>query len=345
MSNRAGRGFARILVVAFAASGTAGAVSFAGQPWWVLAPAVAVITVLLLWLWPSTGGGDEAAAGAGAAPALPMRQWESQVEDARQEGERAIMGLVNSFTAMNGKLEEAAHNAERTSGDVFQANADALRAAKQDLRPLIDSLRQSVVARKKAIEEVRQLHAVTKELAGMADQVRQVARQTELLAVNAAIQASRAGEAGRGFNVVAAEIRRLAAFSSDTGRDISERIRRVGTAMKSLDAYADQADVDDERLVQSSERLITEILTPLQNLVADLLASAAGMLSTNASVRDEINQMTAGLQFQDRVSQILARVRSEMERMERGEAADPAPAPASASPVRASGQAEAVEFF
>jgi hypothetical protein len=353
-SNRARPGRLAVFGAVAVAGSCAALAAALAAPWWASAIAVAGPLCLVLAFLPlAQPGAGQDEQPAGESTGMPgAAKWGSQIEEARQQGDRAIMGLVDAFTALSGKLQTVAQDAEKTSGDVFDANAEALRAAKQDLRPLIESLRQSVVARKKAIREVAQLHAITKELAGMADQVRLVARQTDLLAVNAAIQASRAGEAGRGFNVVAAEIRRLAAFSAETGRDISDRIRRVKSTMKALDEYATQADVDDEKLVTSSEHLITEILTPLQNLVADLLASAAGMLSTNASVRDEIEQMTAHLQFQDRVSQILERLRREMARAEAGE--PPVEAPVinhvqsvgmAEAPRPSRAQAEPVEFF
>jgi methyl-accepting chemotaxis protein len=187
-----------------------------------------------------------------------------------------------------------------------------VQSAERELLPLIEALKRSIEARKEALDKVSQFTALAGDLRRMAEDVHRVARQTNLLAVNAAIEAARAGPAGRGFAVVADEVRRLSTQSADAGRHIATNVKNIEGAMRELAEYAHKAETDDGEILESSERLISETLRPLQSMVDALLSSSDALRDTNRTVRVEIDRLYTGFQFQDRVSQVLEHVVRDM---------------------------------
>ena len=100
---------------------------------------------------------------------------------------------------------------------------------------------------------VRELSGASASLGDMAEDVGKLARQTNLLSINAAIEAARAGDSGRGFAVVAAEVRRLSTESGDTGRRIGEQVNGFGERMRGALTQADEHAQHDSAGIQRSE--------------------------------------------------------------------------------------------
>jgi len=231
--------------------------------------------------------------------------WERHVLAAQLEGNSAITDLISFFSNLTERLANAANKCEQVSHDGDSAHGQVVSRASADLLAQIGSLKHSIASRRQALAGLARLTSTVTELRRMADDVRTVARQTNLLALNAAIEAARAGPAGRGFAVVADEVRNLSTRSAEAGRRIDESVRSIGESAKQLDQYTLETEKDDARLIASSERLIDTVLQPLQTLVDELIATSAILRDTNAGVRNEMDNLFTGFQFQDRVSQIL----------------------------------------
>jgi len=240
--------------------------------------------------------------------------WAGLVQTAQKTGNDSIGDVINAFASMTAKLQQAAADSEQAiSNDAQRRNS--VESVTQDLQPLIESLKRSIEARRHAIGEVTRFTSLTKDLSAMAEDVQLVARQTNLLAINAAIEAARAGEAGRGFAVVAEEVRKLSARSAEAGNRIDKMVGVIANAMRDLDAYAARTEADDSDLIESSERLIGVVLRPLQMMVGELVNASAALREANDGVRTEMDRLYAGFQFQDRVSQILGQVDENMTRL------------------------------
>jgi methyl-accepting chemotaxis protein len=231
--------------------------------------------------------------------------WERHIHAAQLEGNSAITDLINFFSNLTERLATAASKCEQVSRDGDNSHGHVVSRASSDLLSQIASLKRSIESRRHALSGLARLTSTVAELRHMADDVRTVARQTNLLALNAAIEAARAGPAGRGFAVVADEVRNLSTRSAEAGRRIDEGVRAIGESAKQLDQYTLETEKDDATLIASSERLIDTVLQPLQALVDELIATSAILRDTNAGVRNEMDNLFTGFQFQDRVSQIL----------------------------------------
>lgn len=120
-------------------------------------------------------------------------------------------------------LSRLAENLRETASSVASISRDYLSKVKEGSLAISDvetALEQVTAEIDKSSDEVETLLELTKQVKGFVDFIKHIAQQTNLLALNAAIEAARAGEAGRGFSVVAAEIRKLAERSKDKAQEI-----------------------------------------------------------------------------------------------------------------------------
>ncbi|MGQ7862609.1 methyl-accepting chemotaxis protein [Pseudomonas sp. 32A] len=132
---------------------------------------------------------------------------------------------VNELTAA---VEEVARNAVSTSDASEQTSRDALTGGDQ-VRHTIRSITAMATGVGESTQKVETLAAQIREISKVLDVIRAIAEQTNLLALNAAIEAARAGEQGRGFAVVADEVRALAHRTQSSTGDIETMINAVRT--------------------------------------------------------------------------------------------------------------------
>jgi methyl-accepting chemotaxis protein len=124
-------------------------------------------------------------------------------------------------------------------------------------------------------ESVRETNDYTQEIDKASDMIKDIADQTNLLALNAAIEAARAGESGKGFSVVAEEIRKLAEQSTIFAKDISGRIEKL--SQKNAESVVAVGDVENALTAQSES---------LKEAVRKFDGIAGSVEAINLSVED-----------------------------------------------------------
>lgn len=208
------------------------------------------------------------------------------------EHQKSQIGLVSDATnKMQHRATGVKENAEETLAQIKHADAEAAKIKHISLenKRTIETLATDVDA---AAQVINKLHHDSASITGILDVIRGVADQTNLLALNAAIEAARAGEQGRGFAVVADEVRTLASRTQQSTQEINSMIEilqegaeRAVTVMNQGKA---QTDICVEQTMRATEAIdsITHAVHKAHAVSTQIEESAR----TNSEVSQDISQ-------------------------------------------------------
>lgn len=178
---------------------------------------------------------------------------ERQAQQIAKAGQ-AIIGMANSVKKVSANAVESADVAKK-SVDIASKGAKAVR----DTIAGMDTIREQIQETSKRIKRLGESSQEIGEIVGLIDDI---ADQTNILALNAAIQAAMAGEAGRGFAVVADEIQRLAERSGNATKQIDALVKTIqgdtGEAVNSMEESTKQV-VDGAKIAERAGEALTEI--------------------------------------------------------------------------------------
>ncbi|GAB4089912.1 methyl-accepting chemotaxis protein [Hydrogenophaga soli] len=245
------------------------------------------------------------------AGVLPL--WAGQIELARAHTESSVNALVGRFAAISQRIDTTVSVSQGRAGT--QGLPDMLSASQQELHDILASLREALAHRNSLLDRVIQMSHHTGDLKRMAKEVADIARHTNLVAINAAIEAAHAGEAGRGFAVVAGEVRKLSANSGATGRKITETIDAVNQAIAATLETSQQYVVEDEALLKDAETRIGGIVQRLRQTADDMAQANEALRNESRAIGTEVDDVLVALQFQDRVSQLLNLVNQDLSKL------------------------------
>lgn len=240
------------------------------------------------------------------------QRWTTHLRTAQAQMRSATDELLQGFTAILQELD-AIVQPDGDTGALDQ-RAEVLRQCESQLRSLLDNFAAFVRSREHVLGTVRGLSGAAGQLGAMAEDVATIARQTNLLSLNAAIEAARAGPSGRGFAVVAAEVRRLSGDSADTGQRIGRQVQQFGRHMDEALTRAAQHGEADAQAISDSEATIGTVVAAVEGEVQSLRQRASELAARGAAVRTLVEQLMVSFQFQDRVQQIVDQVIGSIER-------------------------------
>ena len=245
---------------------------------------------------------------------LPV--WEGQIEMARSHMEESTIALAQRFADISQRLSASIAHMDGSSGSENQSLIALLQEAQKDLDSIIAGLRKALENKGMLLKEITALSSHTEALQRMAKDVGDIANQTNLLALNAAIEAARAGEAGRGFAVVADEVRKLSTLSGETGKKIGTTVDTVNTAIAHSLSVSQNYAEQDEALVRDSSEVIGNVVSRFSRAATDLTESSMRMREESMTIGHEIADVLVALQFQDRVSQVLNHVNQDLKKLQ-----------------------------
>lgn len=194
------------------------------------------------------------------------------------------VSVVGEMASAINQIAGNAHNVSTQSGETAQAASDggeAVRQATSQMQLIKESVAQ-------AAQVVQQLGTSSQQIGEIVDVISGIAGQTNLLALNAAIEAARAGEQGRGFAVVADEVRKLAEQSQEAAQKIAVIVREVQAETSNAVITMNRGTVEvakgSEVINTTGERFhfITTMVGQLNRQIQDI-GSAAEKLSASSN--------------------------------------------------------------
>jgi methyl-accepting chemotaxis protein len=243
------------------------------------------------------------------ARVLPV--WHEHVSSAQTQIDHAVNDLITNFAAVTVQFEDAGFKGTDGASRPDQDAKPLLTQCEQELQDVIALMSKLSATKSQVNESMNELLQATRDLQEMAQGVAQIAAQTNLLAINAAIEAAHAGDAGRGFATVAKEIRSLSQSSAATASRIKDRVDRVTVIMQGATDAAIEASAHEEQAIAQSSQVVRDVLSHMQGLSAD----ADTMRERGTVIRNHIEQLIVSLQFQDRINQVISVVDADIQRL------------------------------
>lgn len=235
--------------------------------------------------------------------------WARHLQTAQAQTREATDQLLGGFVSILQQLDQVISSAAGEGQDAgTDARARVLGQADQELRQLLGSLEGILQSKDRVLGTIHELDSASRGLMGLADVVEKIARQTNLLSINAAIEAARAGPAGAGFAVVAGEVRRLSAESGNMGKQIGDQVRRFGSQVDSTIRDATHQAEADKQALDDNESRVRNVMEQVGEAVSSLQQQSETSRVISQSIRTEVEQLMVAFQFQDRVNQIIDQV-------------------------------------
>jgi methyl-accepting chemotaxis protein len=240
-----------------------------------------------------------------------------EIASGSEEEARNVENISQTISEMSDTLQQIAEHTQATSvsmaqtSDIASKGNEAIRTAVQQMNFIHDSVHE-------LSDIIKHLNESVDQIGNFAKLITDISSQTNLLALNAAIEAARAGEHGRGFAVVADEVRKLAEQSTSSAEKVAELIRvirsKMETALQSMEGsrrevakgmeVVDNAGNSFIQIYESIDKVnheIHEVSASVQQITASteqIVTSIRSVTKTVEKVSEGINEVSASTEEQ-----------------------------------------------
>ena len=186
---------------------------------------------------------------------------------------KSVSGKITSIKAMKEEIEAFSVEVEGSG----KRSENIIKESFTKIVEIVEAVKEIDVATGTTIKHIKELGETTKEISVILDSVNNIANQTQLLALNASIESARAGEFGKGFGVVADEIRKLAENSTDAVSRIAALVNEIKVQMANVEEAIKpnqqciRKSVDCSKNIETSLNSINEAYSDVQTVIKKII--------------------------------------------------------------------------
>ena len=239
---------------------------------------------------------------------LSLRELSEQVHQHAEHQAQESIGLAAAMEQMNATIQEIARNSSQTFANatrISQANAES----QDNMHSLVESVSNISALFDRATQVIEELRKASDGIGHIVQVINGIAEQTNLLALNAAIEAARAGEHGRGFAVVADEVRKLAEITKKSTREITETIAKnqglttdVCTAMESGRGMI-EASIAQTETTRASMDVVAASVDDVNGMIHQIASATEQQSATVSEIARNVERIAhLSKETQDRAS-------------------------------------------
>ncbi|MES2888307.1 MAG: methyl-accepting chemotaxis protein, partial [Pseudomonadota bacterium] len=267
-----------------------------GNPWLVMgALGVAASAGWIVSRWTGPGRGAKVSKAPHAAgldlPQQVVPVWKRNVLAAREHSEKSMTSLLESFADVSVNLDKALGESADV-GLIELGTADRLIEAHQpEIEALLGTTRKVVAMKDDMLSAMTGISQALAQMELFSQQVQEIGRATNLMALNASVEATRAGDAGTGFAVVATEVRRLASQSRIAATQVGKLVQGLQAQLGALNTQVKRCDTDDEELVLQAEENARAVITALLRSLSKSQRTSRTLRETGRQVQNDIERI------------------------------------------------------
>jgi methyl-accepting chemotaxis protein len=237
-----------------------------------------------------------------------MRKATGQAASAAEQSKANLTQLQSDISSIASATEEMSVSIKSVTENMLVASDGAERAAKETINgeeaveTSMHGISQTAIEVARVGETITELNSRVNDILGMVDVIKSVADQTNLLALNAAIEAARAGEQGRGFAVVADEVRTLAKRTQQSTQEISNVVDVLKNSSQKAFASIESGNHQAREAVTNSQQISVVLAKIVESIksVDDVTGVIATSTKEQSSVIQSINNNVANIDIQAR---------------------------------------------
>ncbi len=219
------------------------------------------------------------------------------LSDSANAGKDLMMGIVDQLSSSKSDGDEV--TLKQFANEVGEILDDYVKL-------FVDISEKSVLA----VHNIQDMVIHLDGMFGLIDSIRGIADQTNLLALNAAIEAARAGEAGRGFAVVADEVRKLSQTSNELSEQIRERAQTAKATVTNVEKVVGEIASLDMNIAIDAKGHLDAMLSELERVNEKIGHSVEKGAAIGEEINAEVSRAVTALQSADRVAQYAKHITS-----------------------------------